>query len=313
MRNLKIAFFGTSDRSISILDSLKQNFNLVLCLTKSDVTFGRHQEKKETAVKKWAKQNDVNLITTNSLKGIELENIIEQLISANVDYILVADFSFMIPDAILEKFPNKVINIHFSLLPKYRGASPVQFSILNGDEMTGITYHLVVRKMDAGDIIHQIGYKLASNETSGFLYDTLFQVAARALTEVINKFHSGELLPRSQNETEATYTLSPSHTNSTFIFKEDAEIDWKKNAKEIECAIRAYNPWPIAWTTADKLENNKKLFDQKLVFREGFEKNKKVKIYEAMVTDTGLLEIATIQLEGKNKMSWKEFLNGYSK
>jgi len=313
MEKLKVAFFGTSDRSISILNALHDNFNLVMCVTKSDVNVGRHQEKKETGVKTWAKTHEINTITIGSLKGLELEGLIEHIKSANPDYIVVADFSFIIPEKLLEVFPNKFINIHFSLLPKYRGASPVQFAILNGDEMTGITYHLVVRKMDAGDIIHQIGYKMSHNETSGFLYDTLFQLAARELPETLTKYHSGEITLRSQEESEASYTLSPTKNESTFIYKEDAEIDWKADPKEIDQGIRAFNPWPIAWTTLDQLENNKKLWNQKITFRDSVDKSKKVKIYEAKITENNLLEIVQLQIEGKNKMKWKEFENGYLK
>ncbi len=313
MSNLKVAFFGTSDRSIAILEALKSNFTLSLCVTKSDVNVGRHQEKKETGVKTWAKINHVKHITIGSLKGLELEDVIEQLKNSNVDYILVADFSFIIPEKLLEQFPGKFINIHFSLLPKYRGASPVQFAILHGDDTSGITYHIVVRKMDAGDIIHQIGYKMSNNETSGFLYDTLFQLAARELPEVVNKYHLGQLPLRPQDESEASYTLSHSHPDSTFIYKEDAQIDWKQEASQIDRAIRAFNPWPISWTTLSQLENNKKLWNPKLTIRDGVDKTKKVKVYQASVTEQNTLEIQQLQLEGKGKVTWKEFENGYLK
>lgn len=313
MKNLKVAFFGTSDRSIAILEALSNNFTLVLCVTKSDVNVGRHQEKKETGVKVWAKSKGIPYSTIGSLKGLELEGLIEQLLAANLDYIVVADFSFIIPEKLIEKFPDKLINIHFSLLPQYRGASPVQFAILNGETTTGITYHRVVRKMDAGDIIHQIGYKMSNNETSGFLYDTMFNLAARELPEVLTKLHNKEITLRPQDETEASYTLSPSHPESTFIYKEDAEIDWKKDVTKIDRAIRAYNPWPIAWTTLLELENNKKLWNNKIVLRESVDKNKKVKIQTATITDQNTLEIRQLQLEGKNIVSWKEFENGYLK
>jgi methionyl-tRNA formyltransferase len=313
MTNIRVAFFGTSDRSIAILEALKSNFNLVACVTKSDVNVGRHQEKKETGVKSWAKTNSIHTITIGSLKGLELEALIEQLITANIDYIIVADFSFIIPEILLERFPNKFINIHFSLLPKYRGASPVQFAILNGDDTTGITYHIVVRKMDAGAIIHQIGYKMAHNETSGFLYDSLFQLAARELPEILEKYHNGEISLRTQDESEASYTLSPTNTESTFIYKEDAEIDWKMDAVEINRAVRAFNPWPISWTSLGQLENNKKLWNSKIALRDSVDKTKKVKIYQTKVTEQNTLEIVQLQLEGKGKVSWKEFENGYLK
>ena len=261
MEKLRIAFFGTSDRSIPIVESLCNNFELVLCVTKRDVNIGRHQEKKPTAIKTWAQNKNIPYITISMLKGLELEDVIEQLSKSNIDYILVADFSFIIPEKLIELYPDKIINIHFSLLPKYRGASPVQFAILNRDENTGISYHLVVRKMDRGAVLHQIGYKMAYNETSGFLYDTLFILAARELPEVITKYHLGTITPRSQDELEASYTFSKSHPESTFIYKEDAQLDWSAKTTSIDATIRAFNPWPICWTSLSELEANKRLKD----------------------------------------------------
>ena len=237
---LKVAFFGTSDRSIPILEALKANFELVLCVTKNDVKFGRHQTLKETEVKKWAKENNIKFITVSSLKGSELEKVIEQLNGSKVDFGLVADFSFIIPLPLIELFHGHFINIHFSLLPKYRGASPVQHAILNDDEVTGITFHLLEKKLDSGDILHQIGYKIAGNETSGALYNILFTLAAENVADVVNEFEQGLLTLRPQDEEKATFTYSPTNPQSTFIFKEDARIDWKDSPEQVERAVRAF-------------------------------------------------------------------------
>ena len=310
-KNKKIAFFGTSDRSISILEALKSNFDLVLCVTKRDTRVGRHQELKETEVKKWAKKNQVTVVSISNLKGMELEALIEQLKASKVEYGIVADFSFLIPYQLIEFFNGKLINIHFSLLPLYRGASPVQFAILNGDETTGITYQLIDKKMDGGKIVHQIGYKLANNETSGHLYSVLFELASENLADVINRFHDGQLKPRIQEENLATYTYSPSHAQSTFIYKEDARINWKDDAKKIEQMIRAFNSWPIAWTTIKELENNKKLRFSKIKLRAGVDQKLKLKIFKTDLTESGKLDVKEVQLEGKNKVDWKTFENGY--
>ena len=310
MKDLNIAFFGTSDRSIPILDSLKQNFNIVLCVTKNDVLTGRHQEIKPTAVKTWAKNNNVEICTISSLKSSDLDKVFEQLNTSNPDYILVADFSFIIPDTLIEKYPNKIINVHFSLLPKYRGASPVQFAILNGEDMSGITFHLVARKMDQGDIIHQIGYKMAMNETSGSLYDTLFELASRELPDVLEKYNNGTYKLRPQNENEATYTLSPTNNKSTFIYKEDAQIDWKMSPESIKRAVRAFNPWPIAWTYLEELEKNKKLMDQKITLKQSVNKKLKIRVFQAHI-ENALLVLDKVQIEGKSILDRKEFENGF--
>lgn len=311
-QKLRIAFFGTSDRSIPILEVLKNNFDLVLCVTKRDTKVGRHQELRETEVKKWAKENHVMTMSISNLKGAELEAIVEQLKSSNVEYGVVADFSFIIPYQLIELLDGKLINIHFSLLPLHRGASPVQFAIANGDKTTGVTYHLIDKKMDGGKIIHQIGYKLADNETSGHLYNVLFDVASENLPYVINSFHEGQMRPRLQDENAATYTYSLSHPQNTFIYKEDAQINWKNDTKKIERLIRALDPWPIVWTSVGELENNKKLWLPKIKLREGTDKKLKIKVFKASLTDEGKLELIEIQLEGKNRVDWKAFENGYT-
>ncbi len=313
MEPIKLAFFGTSDRSLPILEALKnsEKIELVLCITKRDTKVGRHQEIRETEVKKWAKLNHIAVTSVSSLKGMELEALIEQLKSSKAQYGLVADFSFIIPYPLIEYFDGKLINIHFSLLPMYRGASPVQFTILNGDSMAGITFMLVDKKLDTGKIIHQIGYKLSGVESSDELYKTLFQLSAENIEYVIENFHIEQLKPRIQDESKASYTYSPSHPKNTFIFKEDSEINWKNDSKKIDQAIRAYKPWPIAWTTLDTLENNKKLAISKLKLRPGVDRKQKVKIYSSGLTDDNKIEIKELQIEGRNKMDWKTFENGY--
>lgn len=305
-----VAFFGTSDRSIPILEALNTNFKLSLCVTKKDVKVGRNQECKETGVKVWAKANKVNFVEIDSLKDADLEKVTRALESEKVEYIIVADFSYIVPDQLLQKYENsRIINIHFSLLPKYRGASPVQFAILNGDENTGITFQLVHRRMDAGAILYQIVYKMAYNETSGELYDTLFKISAEKLPQILANYFSGKTTPLAQDEEKATYTYSKTHPTHTFIYKEDAQINWKNGTEVIERQIRAFNPWPISWTYLKELENNSTL-SQKFKFKKHIDKELPVKIYETAVIERKLA-IKTLQVAGKTKMTWKEFENGY--
>ena len=126
---MNVAFFGTSDRSINILNSLNENFDLVLCVTKNDTVVGRKKEIRETQVKTWTKKNNTPYLTISSAKK-EKNNIIKTLKEHKVDIAVVADFSFIIPEEIINTPQYKMINIHFSLLPKYRGASPVQHAII---------------------------------------------------------------------------------------------------------------------------------------------------------------------------------------
>jgi methionyl-tRNA formyltransferase len=307
---MKVAFFGTSDRSIPILNSLHNKFELVLCITKSDSRVGRKQKIKETGVKKWAKENNVEFTDIHSLKGNDLKHIIQKLEIARAEYGVVADFSLIIPKEIIDFFDGKFINTHFSLLPKYRGASPVQFAILNGDENTGITFHLVHEKLDRGSILHQIGYKMSHKETAGALYETLFEIAAEKLPQVLNDFASGKIEPQEQDESEASYTFSPSHPKNTFIYKEDAQINWKDKPGIIDRQIRAYHPWPVAWTYLKDFEKAGCLSSGKPKLKKHIDRDLKLKIYSVHFEE-GKLQIDELQVEGKRVMSWKDFENGY--
>lgn len=305
--SINTAFFGTSDRSIPILEALKSDpeVNLILCVTKADTKVGRHQEIRETAVKKWAKGNKVKFITVESLKK-EYPQVIEQIIDSNIQLGVVADFSFIIPSELISIIKHGIINVHFSLLPKWRGASPIQAAILNGDTTTGITYLLTESGLDSGDIIHQIGYTMAGNETAGELYEKLFPIAAENLPKVLAGYLNGTLKPKKQDETQATYSYSPTHPKNTFICKEDAQIDWNKTPDEISRAVRAFNPWPIAWTSLAELHN------AGLKLKPEFQDStKKVKIYDTEVQD-GKLKINLLQVEGKRLMDWNSFVNGYA-
>lgn len=307
---LKVAFFGTSNRSAAILDALKTNFDLKLCVTKTDTKVGRHQELKETGVKKWASKNGIYFIEIPGFKGDEAEKIIREIEEHQIELAIVCDFAFIIPYKLVEELHGKFINIHFSLLPKYRGASPVQFAILNGDEKTGITFLLVGLGMDDGDIITQYEYNISSNITSGELYDKLFVFAAEKIPETLNNYAQGVHKPVLQDISKATYTYPPSHPKSTYIYKEDARIDWSKTPQIIEREIRAYNPWPISWGRVGEIEQNNSLLYSNLKLRPNLEKSLIVKIYSAELVE-GKLKINEIQLEGKNKMSWETFKNGY--
>ncbi|MBW6441827.1 methionyl-tRNA formyltransferase [Patescibacteria group bacterium] len=309
MKNIKVIFFGTSDRSTPILESLKSNFNLVLCITKKDTKIGRKQISKETEVKRWAKENNIPFLEIDSLKNDNLEQVINKIGEIKPDYGIVADFGFIIPKTIIDSLNDQIINIHFSLLPKYRGASPVQFSILNGDDITGITYYLLDENMDTGNIISQIEYKIDTRISSGELYDILFTIAAENLPDILKKYSENEITPQKQDEFKATYTFSQTNPKHTYIFKEDALINWDEKPEKIERMVRAFNPWPIAWSYLKDLENANCLAE-KIILKGHVDKDLKIKIFKSHI-ENEKLQIDEIQVEGKNKMSWDDFRNGY--
>lgn len=298
---MKIAFFGTSDRSIPILNALRDNNELVLCVTKEDSKVGRHHILKENGVKTWAKNNLVPYLCIEKLDIEGVSKITGCLKSHAVDVGVVADFSLILKQKIIDTPPFKLINIHFSLLPKYRGTSPVQFAILNGDKKTGISFYLMDKNMDTGKILAQVEYRLTGSETSGELYKTLFDIAANKLPNVIEEYVSGKTTPLPQNDAEATYTYSKTHPKNTFIYKEDARIDWGEDIEQIKREIRAYNPWPISWSTLDDLDSSHFLREKGMKTHAGANKSLKIKFYT----------LDSVQVEGRKIVSWKEFENGY--
>lgn len=304
----KVAFFGTSDKSLPILEVLHKHFDLMLCVTKDDTVVGRKKEIRQTSVKKWAIKNNVDYISIKKLQGKELAKLKRVLLSKSILLGIVADFSFIIPSEIIDTFKLGLLNVHFSLLPKYRGASPVQHTIINGDEITGVTFLLTDEDIDTGNIIFQVKYRLTGKETTQQLQVTLFELSAKNLPIIIKKHVSGGLKPKKQNHKNATYCYSPSHPKSTLIYKEDAKIDWDESESLIERRIRAYYPWPIAWTTLSNLEKTSKV----AFSRKHKSKDLKVKIYEAVLYQNKKIQIKKLQVEGKNVVSWNEFKNGYA-
>lgn len=309
IKSTKVVFFGTSDRSLPILNTLKDNFDLVLCVTKSDTVVGRKKIMRETEVKKWGKQNEVEVLTLNSLKNEDLEHLLQMLEKHKPDIGVVADFSFMIPKSVIDSLDGKIINIHFSLLPRYRGASPIQHAILNGEGFTGVTFYLLNEKIDEGDILSQFEYKIDSEITSGELYSILFNLSAEKLPEAISSYLKSAIKPLKQDHSKATYTISKTNPKHTFIYKEDAFIDWSESADKIHRAIRAFNPWPIAWTYLEELEK-KFLILEGIKLKPTVNKKLKVKIFSSSIKE-GKLKIKQLQVEGKNKTDWVSFVNGY--
>ncbi len=301
---MNIAFFGTSDRSLPILKVLNQHFNLVFCITKTDTKIGRAQKLEVPKVKIWADQNNIDCLKINSVKKQE-QQITKELTTRKVDLGIVADFGFIITKPIIDTPKFGLINVHFSLLPKYRGASPIQFALLKGDQKTGITYYLMDDKLDTGSIIYQSEYKIKGDETSGELYAILFDKVAQELPKVITDYTQESLTHTTQNHSKASYTYSDSHPQSTYIFKEDAKINWQEPFSIIEKQVRAYNPWPISWTTLGELETG-----LNLKIKPSKDKGLKVKIHQAQLQQ-GKLIPEKIQVEGKKIMTWKEFANGY--
>jgi methionyl-tRNA formyltransferase len=275
---LKIIFVGTPEFGAIILDKLIQN-NLkpVLVITAPDKPVGRKQVITPPPVKVIAQK--YNLPISQPQK---IGHAMSKLRDIEPGLIIVAAYSQIIPKNILDIPKFGCLNVHPSLLPKYRGPSPIQAAILNGDKETGVTIILMDEKMDHGPILAQRKLEFPiSNFQFPKLHDELANLGAQLLIETIPKWIKEEIKPKPQNESKATYTK--------ILKKEDGKIDWQKSAEEIERQVRALNPWPGTHTIY---------------------KGKILKILKAEIIK-GRLVIKEVQLEGKKPMSFEDFLRGH--
>lgn len=267
---MKIIFMGTPEFSATILTALlNSDYEIAAVITNPDAPVGRKQILTPSPVKVVAEKNKIPIIQPEKMRDF------------NVDLAIVAAYGKIIPKHILDIPRYGTINVHPSLLPKYRGASPIQNAILNGDKKTSVTIMKLDKEMDHGPILAQEEFPIADSDTYESLSQKLAMMGAELLTKTIPDYVSGKIKPVEQKHAEATYTK--------IIKKEDGKIDWSKSAAEIERMIRAFYPWPTAWTTWN---------------------SKVLKILEAEVRNEKLA-IKKLQLEGGKILSIKEFLNGH--
>jgi methionyl-tRNA formyltransferase len=295
----RIVFFGSPAFGQVILKSLlEKNFNVVAVVTQPDRSRGRGKKRLPTPAKSFAKENKITIYDPKNKK--QLGDLEAKLKSIKPDVFAVASYGLIIPQRILEIPSKGVLNVHPSLLPKYRGPSPIQAAILHGDEETGITVMLVDEEMDHGPILSQKLIPISSRETTPTLTAKLAYFGGDLLIETIGKWLKDKIAPQPQNHEKATYTK--------LIKKEDGHIDWNKMGNEnIERMIRAYQPWPGVWTTVGEMANQ---LEQNL--RNQKHKNLKLKLLEAHL-ENGVLALDTVQVEGKKPISLTDFVKGYLK
>ncbi len=274
---LKIIFIGTPEFGAMVLEKLiKSGHKPFLVITAQDKPVGRKQIVTPPPVKILAEKYNIPVAQPEKIGDWKTQ--IENL---KPDLAIVASFGQMIPSDVLGIPRYGFVNVHPSLLPQYRGPSPIQYAILNGDEKTGVSIMRPTEKMDAGPVFIQRELTVNPNEEFSSLHDRLAVMGADLLIEMLPKLFAGQINAQSQDDSKATY--------SKIIKKEDGLIDWQEPAEKIERRIRAFNPWPNAYT----LFNNKRL--------------------EILKAETvgGELIIKEVQLEGKKPMSFKDFLLGH--
>lgn len=294
---------GTPDFAVGTLEEIiRAGHEVVLVVTQPDKPKGRGKAMQYTPVKECALAHGIEVFQPVKVK--EPENI-EVLRKYEPDIIIVAAFGQIVPKSILDMPKYGCVNVHASLLPKYRGAAPIQWAVINGDEVTGVTIMRMNEGIDTGDMIAKKTVRLAEDETGGSLFDKLAQVGAQLCVETMEMIEAGKAEYIPQNNEEATHT--------SMIRKELGLIDWNRPAVEIERLIRGLNPWPSAYTQLSG--KTFKIWKAKVVSDENtYEPGCICRIdKEGMYVQTGegILLLTEVQMEGKKRMEASAFLRGY--
>jgi methionyl-tRNA formyltransferase len=303
----RIVFFGTSEYSSPVVETLlgSGQHELVALITKPHLTH----------YPKLLAQKPTHIFTPTTLKKNESEELYQQLHALKPDIGLVADYGLMIPQRFIDLFPHSIINIHFSKLPHLRGASPVQYTILQGLAHAAYTFLELDAKsepaMDSGDIIWQKEIPLQGNETTESLYRQLFSLAAQETETVLTGYINGSIVPQPQDHAQATFT-TPTGTfeRTSKVIMEDACITHTDRDEYIERAIRAFTPWPLAWTTLDELSQRIQKVNPSLQLRSGKNPHLRIQLLEAH-WEGDTLQLDRVQVEGKRPVHWNDFVNGY--
>lgn len=301
---MKVVFMGTPDFAVGTLENIiKAGHEVALVVTQPDKPKGRGGAVQFPPVKECALAHDIPVFQPKKIR--EAENI-EYVKQYQADIIVVAAFGQILPKTLLEMPKYGCINVHASLLPMYRGAAPIQWAIINGDEFTGVTIMRMDEGLDTGDMISKKEIRIAPDETGGSLFDKLAELGASLCVETMERIEKGEAEYIPQNHECATHV--------SMIHKEMGLIDWNKPAEEIEHLIRALNPWPSAYTKLDgktfkiwkaEVLSEKKEYEPGCVVLVG-------KDCIHVQTGKGVLSLLEVQLEGKKRMDTASFLRGYS-
>lgn len=307
MKNLRIIFMGTPEFAVSTLkEIIKAGFNVVGVVTAPDKPSGRGRKLQESAVKQYAIAQGLPVLQPVNLKSPDF---IEELKSLKPTIQVVVAFR-MLPKVVWQLPEYGTFNLHASLLPQYRGAAPINWAIINGETVTGVSTFFIDEKIDTGAMILQREVEIKADDNVGQLHDKLMQTGADLVVETLELIQNGEVIPRKQNS-ELALKEAPKLT------KENTRIDWNAPIEQIYDFIRGLNPYPAAWT---KLKNGSEQIQMKVYEAEISKEAHKFSIGDLLLVEKqlkvavkdGFVILEKIQLPGKRKMLTKELLNGYS-
>lgn len=299
----RIVFFGTPSFALPTLQSLLDGSDPVVgIVTQPDKEKGRGRKVVFSPVKELALRYGLNILQPAKAKEDAFHEALREL---KLDVLVVVAYGQILPKSVLSIPKHGAVNVHASLLPKYRGAAPIAWAILNGEKVTGVTTMLLDEGMDTGDILLQKEIPIGDGDTCETLHDRLASSGAPLLLKTLEKMKSGNINPLPQDHSKATYAPP--------FKKEDGHIDWRKQAVEIDRRVRAFNPWPGAYTKWD---------DQLLKIYKGEirERPSAGKPGTVIWVGSDFIEVETgkdsylikeIQMEGRRRMAIREFLSGH--
>jgi methionyl-tRNA formyltransferase len=301
-KQFKIIFMGTPDFAVPSLTALKEfGCNISLVVTRPDQPRGRGRKTFPPPVKVAAENLNCQVFQTLSVKS---EDFYRMIIEQRPDIMVVVAFGHVLPKKILEIPVYGAINVHASLLPKYRGPAPIQWAIINGESETGVTTMLMDTGLDTGEMLLSSKTEIFPDDTTGTLHDRLSEVGASLLIDTIKKIEDGSLRPITQNHAHATY--------APMLSKEDGHIDWNKPADQIGRLIRGVTPWPGAFTfvngkrmrifKSEVLDSN--AIDSPGMVTKGFSSQL------CVATGKGILSILEVQMDSGKRLEIREFLKG---
>ena len=300
---MRVVFMGTPDFSVGTLRELAKAGHEIACvISQPDKPKGRGKNLQPTPVKEAAMELGLPVYQPQKVRDPEFIQVMKEL---NPDVIVVVAFGQIIPKEILHMPKYGCINVHASLLPAYRGAAPIQWAVINGDKVSGVTTKQMNEGLDSGDMMMMTEVPLAEDETGGSLHDKLAKAGAKLCVETLKALEDKTATWETQGESPTAY--------AKMLDKKLGDIDWSKSAKAIECLIRGLNPWPSAYTDwngkvmkiweAKVLDENTDATPGTIVKveKDGF----------SVQTGDGLLKVLVLQIPGKKRMEADAFLRGY--
>ena len=305
--SIRIVYAGTPEFSVPALEALiDSDFEVVAVYTQPDRPAGRGREPRPSAVKLKALENNIPVFQPESLKSVEAQQYLSEL---KPDLMIVTAYGLLLPKAVLDIPRLGCINIHASLLPRWRGAAPIQRAILSGDKTTGITIMQIDEGLDTGGMLAKTECAIDADDTGSSLHDRLMALGAETLMTMLPAFIGGEIKAETQDESLATYAGK--------LSKQEAEIDWSQPAEQLERSVRAYNAWPVAFTGWQKKGKTETLRVWKSIVVEGNNTQPSGTVINSgrdgidVVTGEGVLRLLDVQPAGKKLMPATEFANAH--